>query len=195
MPILSAGDLLKVGVDLERTAAEFYARAARQMEDRACRSVLRNLSRMEKDHEHRLQSWRGMLPPAEQSVSAERIAEARMVLGAGLLLDLGMDPGTWLTGNESPERILELAIGFEESTIRLYTSLTDLVPSDIGREQVEALRAEEYRHRQVLREQLVVHRVRSAVRPEAHDAVGVPPGASASDHTVSPQPQQAGSDQ
>jgi rubrerythrin len=167
MLTLSAAEVLIVGVDLERRSAAFYAQAARQTEDASCKSLLFALGRMEESHEQRLQSWLAQVSPDEKVLSPERIAEAKVTLSTlalGPFLSFKTDPNARLTGDESTEELLEKAIGFEDNAIVLLTALMDLMSPEMGRQQAEAVRAEEYKHRQVLQEQLVVHRVRNQLR-------------------------------
>lgn len=160
---LGAGDVLAMGLDLERTAAKFYAQAARQSKDENCRALLDDLSRIEVGHERRLLSWRDRLPAEERAPTMERIAEAKVALSAlasGPFVRFKTDPGVHLSGSESTEDILEIAIALEENAIALLTALMDLMPPQLSREKVEDMRSEEQSHRSRLDEQLVVYRLR-----------------------------------
>jgi rubrerythrin len=51
-----------------------------------------------------------------------------------------------LTGNESIAEVIDIAIGLEKESVLFYVGLTDLVPPEHGREQLEAIIREERRH-------------------------------------------------
>ena len=51
-----------------------------------------------------------------------------------------------LTGNESIQEIINIAIGLEKESILFYLGLKDFVPPDYGKEKLDRIIREEQRH-------------------------------------------------
>jgi rubrerythrin len=64
-------------------------------------------------------------------------------------------PTEKLTGNETVQELLEIAIGAEKNSVLFYVGLKDLVSAQAGRDKVEAIIREEVRHVADLRKQLI----------------------------------------
>jgi len=68
----------------------------------------------------------------------------------GHVFDLKKDPSSELTGTESVEDILKLAIEAEKDSIVFYLGLKDFVSVRAGKDKVEAIIKEEMGHIVVL---------------------------------------------
>lgn len=64
----------------------------------------------------------------------------------GHVFDIKADPAEKLTGRETPEDILQTAIGMEKDSIVFYAVLKECVPPKAGRGKVEAIIKEEMGH-------------------------------------------------
>ena len=51
-----------------------------------------------------------------------------------------------LTGNESIQDIIDIAIGLEKESILFYLGLKDFIPPDYGKEKLDRIIQEEQRH-------------------------------------------------
>ncbi|HUS71882.1 MAG TPA: hypothetical protein VMY06_02365, partial [Sedimentisphaerales bacterium] len=83
--------------------------------------------------------------------------EAQMylrVVADGQVFDVKADPTEQLTGQETVEEILKIAIGLEKDSIAFYAGLKECVPPRAGRDKVEAIIREEFGHIATLNEQL-----------------------------------------
>ena len=59
-----------------------------------------------------------------------------------------------LTGNETIQEVLRIAIDAEKNSVVFYTGLKDLVPVRAGKDKVEAIIREELGHIATLRKEL-----------------------------------------
>ncbi|MBN1343564.1 MAG: ferritin family protein [Phycisphaerae bacterium] len=163
---LSVEDVLAVGIAQERNAASLYAEAALKTADEACGRLLEALSEMEVGHEQLLRRILKELPNCERS-SPDQATDAYLrlsTLSTGPFLPFRIDPTTRLTGAESLEDVLHIAIAFEENAIILLNALKDIVPAEFGGDRLDALIDEEHGHKAMLHEQLAVTRTRQQLR-------------------------------
>jgi len=63
-------------------------------------------------------------------------------------------PTEKLTGNESPQELLDIAIAAEKNSVLFYVGLKDLVTAKAGRDRIESIIREEVKHVADLRRQL-----------------------------------------
>ncbi len=158
MSTFSADDVLALGITQERSAARLYAEAARKTTDEACKALLAELSQIEMTHEKILLTMRERLTGGQQRLSQSPEAQVPLAaLAGGPFLPFKIDPNTRLTGNETTDEILRIAIAFEENAAILMTALKDRVPPEVGQHTVDALVAEEHKHRELLVNRLAIY--------------------------------------
>ncbi len=156
MKNFTAGDVVTMGISLERTAASFYNQAAKKTADEATQKLLKGLAAMELDHEKALLAVQRELTQSEVS-TAQDMAQAQVRLSAlasGPFLSFKANPNVRLSGQESLSEILQIALGMEENAIVLMTELAKVVPADAGRQHVEDLLREELKHRDLIQQHL-----------------------------------------
>jgi rubrerythrin len=117
-----------------------------------------DMAAMEDAHLQTFQDMRQELAAQEREVTAfDPYDEATLYLqtlanGKG---SEGMrSPTEKLTGKESVEELLEIAIGAEKNSVLFYVGLKDMVSAKAGRDKIEAIIKEEVKHVADLRRQL-----------------------------------------
>ena len=143
----SADEIFEMAEQIERNGAKFYRKAAESAEGEN-RALLLRLAEMEDDHEKTFAAMRAELTDAEKrSITADPDDQAALYLQS--MVDGKVfedDPSEELSGDESMEQILEIAIGLEEGSIVFYESMKDVVPKTTGAERLNAIIKEEIGH-------------------------------------------------
>lgn len=146
----NADEILEMAEHIERNGARFYRKAAELVEDSAIRKLLEDLAVWEVGHERIFATMRADLADQEREprvFDPER--ETSMYLRAmadGHVFDARVDPVDTLTGKESAEDILRMAVGQEKDSIVFYTGLKEMISQTTGKERIEAIIKEEMGH-------------------------------------------------
>jgi rubrerythrin len=139
-----------MAIKIERNGAKFYRKAALGFEDPDTRNLLNDLAGMEDEHEK-------IFAKMQQDFESKKIApkvfdpedQSASYLHAmadGRVFDIRTNPADMLTGMESLEEILRMAIGLEKDSIAFYVGIRDVVPENLGKNQVGDIIREEMGH-------------------------------------------------
>lgn len=154
----SADEIFEMAVELECNGGKFYRQAAEVFTEPVKQELLLTLAEMEDQHELVFKTMRTQLSDAEKEINSfDPDDEAAMYLRAmadGHVFDVSQSPAEKLTGNESFEDILKIAIGCEKDSIVFYLGLRDLVPAKEGKDKIDAIIREEMGHISILNKQL-----------------------------------------
>ena len=146
----NADEILEMAQQIERNGARFYRRAAELVKDAAVSKLLEDLAVWEDGHERVFTTMRADLAAQEREPRVfDPELETSMYLRAmadGHVFDARVDPVDTLTGRESAEDILRMAIGQEKDSIVFYTGLKEMISQTAGRERIEAIIKEEMGH-------------------------------------------------
>ena len=155
----NADEILEMAQHIERNGARFYRRAAELVEEAAIRKLLEDLAVWEDGHERVFATMRADLADHESEPRVfDPELEISMYLRAmadGHVFDARVDPVDTLTGRESAEDILRMAIGQEKDSIVFYTGLKEMISQTAGRERIEAIIKEEMGHIGFLNREIV----------------------------------------
>jgi rubrerythrin len=143
----TADEIFEMAEQIERDGAEFYRKAAESADENG-RSLLLALATMEYNHERTFAAMRsecsdgGLQPLAadpdrQGALYLQAVADGRI---------FGGDPSLELTGQESIDRIFEIAIGLEKDSIIFYQSMKAMVPPGKAWEQLEKIIDQEIGH-------------------------------------------------
>lgn len=155
----SANEVFEMAEQIERNAAKFYREAVTKTPAQDMKDMFLNMAAMEDDHLKTFETMRQELTAQEKTETVfDPYDEAALYLqtmadskgSEGL-----QSPTEKLTGNESAQELLEIAIGAEKNSVLFYVGLKDLVSAQAGRDKVEAIIREEVRHVADLRKQLI----------------------------------------
>lgn len=159
MPVtFNADEVFEMAEQIERSAAKFYREAATNAPDRQVKDTFLRLAAMEDRHLRTFQEMRTTLSDQEKGgTTFDPEGEASLYLQA-MADDRGFEGmrgrGVKLTGKESTRELLEIAISAEKNSVLYYVGLKEMVPTEIGRDKIEAIIREEVSHAADLRRQL-----------------------------------------
>ncbi len=146
----NAAEVFKVAVRIEENGAEFYRKAAELQSDPENKKFLEKLADMEDTHKSTFLKMSKDVTEAEKTQQVfDPEGEAGLYLTA--MADTHGGEGSpsaaqQLTGNESMEEILKIAIGLEKESILFYLGIKEMVPPKFGQDKVDAIIEEERRH-------------------------------------------------
>ena len=154
----NAIEVFEIAERIERNGVKFYRKAAEGLSDEDIRQTLLSLAEMEAEHEETFANMRKQISHKERElITFEPENEMTLYLQAianGHIFDLKKDPGEQLTGKETVEDILKLAIDAEKDSIVFYVGLKNFVPAKAGQDKVEEIIEEEMGHIVVLNQKL-----------------------------------------
>ncbi len=159
MPVtFNADEVFEMAEQIERNGAKFYREAAAKAPDRQIKDMFLRLAAMEDTHLRIFQQMRTTLSDQEKGgTTFDPEGEASLYLQA-MADDRGFEGmkgrNVKLTGKESTREMLEIAINAERNSILYYVGLKEMVPTETGRDKVEAIIREEVGHAAELRRQL-----------------------------------------
>ena len=146
----NADEILEMAQHIERNGARFYRRAAELVEEAAIRKLLEDLAAWEDGHERAFVTMRADLAAHESEPQVfdpeHEISMYLRAMADGHVFDARVDPADTLTGRESAEDILRMAIGQEKDSIVFYTGLKEMISQTAGKERIEAIIKEEMGH-------------------------------------------------
>lgn len=154
----SADEVFEMAEQIERSAARFYREAATKAPERSTEDLFLRLAGMEDSHQRTFQEMRRTLSDQEKGgTTFDPEGEASLYLQA-LADDRGSEGKRnrmeELTGRESTQELLEIAIEAEKNSILYYVGLKPLVSERTGKDKVEGIIREEVRHAADLRREL-----------------------------------------
>lgn len=143
----NADEIFEMAEQIERNGVKFYRRAAEILSDQNARTMLLDLAVMEAEHAEIFADMRrDFSEQHHEPVVFDPDEAAALYLRAmadGYVFDTHTDPAELLTGKESKENIIQMAIGLEKDSIAFYLGLKDLVSSGAEKDKVEAIIKEE----------------------------------------------------
>ena len=146
----NADEILEMALEIERKGAAFYTRAAELGQSASARAMFLELAAMEEDHRKTFSEMRaGLSEDERKEMTYDPQGELPYYLQAFAgksMAKKGAGSEVQLSGNESVEDILRLAIGMEKDSIVFYLGLQDLVPARVGGARVDEILKEEMGH-------------------------------------------------
>ncbi len=146
----NADEVLEMGLQIERNGSRFYRRAAEGATHPEVKELLLELAEMEADHEKLFAELKAKLPPgAAPEMEYDPHGETALYLRAAAdthVFNTQREHPELLSGKESPEEVLEIAIRFEKDSVVFFLGLKDMVPDGLGKAEVEGLIHEEMNH-------------------------------------------------
>ena len=129
----SADDVFQIAMDMEENGARFYSRAAERAKEEHARKLLLDLAAMENWHEEVFAKMRAELPTAEEAETemftdpSGKDVSILKLMAEGIVFDAKADPSERLTGKETMEEILAIAVGLEKDSIVFYMGMKNIV--------------------------------------------------------------------
>lgn len=156
--IFNIDEIFRIAEQVEKNGREFYLKAAENTDNAGAKKLFKELADWEVEHEELFKQLRKDF--AAQNKSEETYDpdnEGVLYLNAfarGHVFPLDRKGAELLSGSETPEEIMKLAIGFEKDAIVFYLGMEGLVPENLGRDKVSRLVKEEMTHIRILSEKI-----------------------------------------
>jgi rubrerythrin len=135
---------------IERRGVEFYARAAKRVDDPMAAAVLRGLMHQEMEHERTFHDLhRGSEAQAlrlRDSGIKNIVPDYLEAVATGRLFDVSRYSAKRWRGNETLSEVLETALDYEKEAIALFLGLRPIAATAEGRAQIDRIIQEEMRH-------------------------------------------------
>jgi len=151
---LNGHEILQISEKIERNGARFYHRAAVICDDPETSRLFAKLAQWEARHIEIFRQMKEEL--AEQNWELGRFAPDRLngldaQAMAGLaVFGIRADPADELTGRETRDVILRMAIEKEKDSIVYYTGLKGFVPREADKDVIGDIIQEEMKHVRIL---------------------------------------------
>ncbi|MBM3499897.1 MAG: rubrerythrin [Armatimonadetes bacterium] len=153
----SADEVFAMAEQIERNGGRFYRKAAEKAEGEA-KDILLRFAVMEDEHEKVFQAMRADLPEeARRPLVFDPDDDLGMYVKAmadGYVFNVREDPSLSLTGEESVEALLQMALGREKEAVVFYVGMKSAVPAEVGQDKIDRIIREELGHIGILSRQL-----------------------------------------
>jgi rubrerythrin len=150
-------EVFEIAEQIERNGVKFYRKASASFDDDG-KKMLLGLSEMEVEHEKIFSGMRKDYADEKNlPESFDPNGEAALYLRAiadGFVFKFNEDPSEKLSGKESMEDILNIAIGLERDSIAFYTGIREAVPDELGKDKIKDIISEEMGHVRLLTKKL-----------------------------------------
>jgi rubrerythrin len=154
----NADEIFEMAEEIERNGAKFYREAAKNAAAGKTKQMLLDMAVMEDGHLHTFEEMRKELGPREKEAMVfdpdNESALYLQVMADGRGYEGKVSLADKLTGNETLEEILNIAIDAEKNSVVFYVGLKDLVSERAGKDKVEAIIKEEVGHIAALKREL-----------------------------------------
>lgn len=154
----NADEIFEMAEEIERNGARFYRQAAENAPGEKTKKMLLDMAVMEDGHLKTFREMRKELGPREKEETVfdpdNQSAMYLQTMADGRGYEGKKSVTTELTGSETIQEVLKIAIDAEKNSVVFYTGLKDLVPVRAGKEKVEAIIREELGHIATLRKEL-----------------------------------------
>jgi rubrerythrin len=152
----NADEVFEMAEQIERNGAKFYRNAAKKFPQ--VDKLFIDLAEMEVKHEKTFAEMRkGLSGTQAESLVFDPDGEAQMylqVMADEHVFDPNADLTKQLADKDSPEAVLDMAIGLERDSIAFYVGIKEAVPRRAGKDKVEDIIKEEVGHIAILKKQL-----------------------------------------
>ncbi len=157
----TAEEIFRMAEMIERNGAAFYRQAAKLTADVSVRQAMEGLAVLEESHERTFAAMRAQLSESDRTADTfdpEGLTGAYLkALADRRVFDIQTDPSEKLSGHETLDDLLQMAIGLEKDSIVFYLGIKEMVPASLGKDKIDAIIREEMRHISVLSQELANH--------------------------------------
>ncbi|MBN1798771.1 MAG: ferritin family protein [Spirochaetales bacterium] len=143
-------EVFTMAIKIEENGAAFYRRAAELNKGNDNVKLFENLARMEDIHKKTFEEMRGgLVEEHKQEQAFDPFNEAVLYLNATADMHGGegsKNIADSLTGKETLQEIITIALELEKKSILYYLGLKDLVPEKAGKDKIDIIIGEEKKH-------------------------------------------------
>ena len=152
----NADGVFEMAEQIERNGAQFYRNAAKKFPNLG--KLFLELAEMEVKHEKTFAEMRkGLTGTQAEPIVFDPDGEAQMylrVMADEHVFDPNVDLTKQLAGKDTPEAVLNMAIGLERDSIAFYVGIKEAVSRRAGKDKIEDIIKEEIGHIAVLKKEL-----------------------------------------
>jgi len=146
----NADEIFEMAEQVERNGAKFYREAAGKAPDADTKKMMLDLAVMEEGHEKTFIQMRKELSAADKEANIfdpdNEAAQYLQTMADFHGTEGKAGPLDKLTGQESMEELLKIALQAEKDSIAFYVGIKGLVPAKSGKDRVEKIIVEEMAH-------------------------------------------------
>jgi rubrerythrin len=158
----NADEIFQMAQQIEKNGVRFYRWAAERSGKPGGAQLLMRLAAMEEDHEKIFARMRADLTEVERKKLVfdpeDQTSSYLRAWADHHVFNLRHDPSEQLTGKETVDTILQIALGMEKDSIVFYLGMKDAVPERLGRSKIDEIIKEEMRHLDSLSRELETQR-------------------------------------
>lgn len=156
----NADMVLEIAEQIERNGAKFYRAAAQNAAGEEAAQLLLDLARWEAQHERTFAAMRKELAAEERKPTVfdpgNELTAYLHAFADGRVFNLKQDLAGALSGDETIEEVLQMALGREKDTIVFFLGISEMVGESLGQGKIDAIIKEEMTHVTMLSRQLGV---------------------------------------
>lgn len=153
----NAFEAFQIAEQIERNGAGFYRKAAGLFDDHDTCKLFLQLADWESGHEGVFANMRKQLSeeaPGQRIFKPEDVPFDPKAMAGLAVFGIRTEPSGELSGKESISDILKMAIGKEKDSIVYYTGLKGFIAAQAGKDKIDDIIKEEYRHIRILSQSL-----------------------------------------
>jgi rubrerythrin len=148
--VFNADEVFEMAIRIENNGAAFYRKAAGLQSDTKNQKFLESLANMEDQHRKIFTEMRTTLTEKEKTPKVfdpyDEVAQYLAAMADTMGGEGSPSVADSLTGDETLEEILRIAVGLEKDSILFYLGLKDMIPHQSGKDRLDEIITEERRH-------------------------------------------------
>jgi rubrerythrin len=146
----SADEIYEIGVTVERNGKRFYEAASNLAKEKTVKDLFASLAKWEDQHVKLFTDLKaGLSKESRENVSYDPANELLLYLKAAAdshIFRADADVPGLVSRCKTAIDALSMAITFEKDSVVLYSTMLNLVPENLGRQDVEKILNEELKH-------------------------------------------------
>jgi len=149
----NADEIFEMAEQIEGNSIKFYRQAAEAHSDSECQTLLLHLAKMEERHLRAVSKMRadmlnqGQVATVNSTFDPDGDAAAYLrAMADGHVFDVRTDPTEVFSEKKTLDEIFIISIGFEKDSIVFYIGMREMVPENLGKDQIDNIIKQEMRH-------------------------------------------------
>ena len=155
--IFNAAEVFEIAEQIERNGQKFYRKAVEIITNPDICEFLESLAAMEDNHEilfNQLKKEVANIPESDFPDMDDQLSQYLKSFADGKVFDTSKSPDSKINNDTSIDEIFDLAIDFERNSVIFFTLVKEMVPENLGKNQIDILIKEEIKHIAVLNNRL-----------------------------------------
>jgi rubrerythrin len=145
--VFNASEVFDIGVQIEKNGKEFYLAAEKRSNDPFLKTMFSQLAAWEGNHVELFEQLRASLPStAESQLEYDPDNMIHLYLKAVADNKLYINQDYAIDSCKTSLDVLKKALDFEKESVVIYSSMKELVPQNMGKDEIDKLVIEELKH-------------------------------------------------